>query len=228
MINIITDITYDIIHRLNNCVVARYGRCVLSTTPSVKPRSEQSSMAWIQSSIQVTKLSRSFCQRCGGICSSAVSVSMQRDWINFTPYLWNCLKCSKKTCQTEQEDHKIEISKRHTVFFTRCATFCCSVGQRISVTRALSMVISITASDWPIVQITRRYILRYLGHIPARVTCSTCGPWRQIWQMQRKTRAMVARKVWLPILLTLARSVKLLHASWVSDTQHCSPYTLGN
>ena len=173
MINIITDITYDIIHRLNNCVVARYGRCVLSTTPSVQPRADHHSMVWLQLWIQVTKSLRSFWLRCGGICSSAVLVSLQRDWTNCMPYLWNCSKCSKKTCQTEQEDRKVGISKRHIVFYIRCATFCCSVGQRTLVTRAPNMVISITASDWPIVQITRRFILQYLEHIPVRGTCST-------------------------------------------------------
>ena len=30
-----------------------------------------------------------------------------------------------------------------------------------------------TASIWPIVLTTKRYISRYFGHIPARVTCST-------------------------------------------------------
>ena len=88
-----------------------------------------------------------------------------------------------------------------TAFYIRCATFCCSVGQRTLVTRALNMAISITASDWPIVQITRRYILQYLGHIPVRGTCSTWGPWRQIWPTQRKTRMMEPRNLGLPLLL---------------------------
>jgi hypothetical protein len=59
--------------------------------------------------------------------------------------------------------------------------------------RALSMGALITASVWPIVRTTRRYISRYCVHIPARVTCSTCGPWRRIWPMRRRRRVMALR-----------------------------------
>ncbi len=63
-------------------------------------------------------------------------------------------------------------------------------------------------------------------HIPVRVTCSTCCPWKHIWPTLHRKRVMVLRN--LCLLLLLKRSVMLLLVKWVSYTQHCSPYTLGN
>jgi hypothetical protein len=132
-----------------------------------------------------------------------------------------------RTGGAEAEGWKLPgILRKRTVFFTRCVTFCCLVGLRTSVIRALSMAILITARNWPIAQTTRRYISRYSGHIPARVTCSTYGPWRQIWPMQRKTTVMVVRKRWLHLLLT--GRVRLALVSLESDTRLCSLYPLGN
>jgi hypothetical protein len=94
-------------------------------------------------------------------------------WTNSMLYPCSCLNCSRKTCHTELGGLRAGISKRSTAFFTRCVIFCCLDGLRTPVTRALSMGTLITASVWPIVRTTRRYILRYCEHIPARVTCST-------------------------------------------------------
>ena len=98
--------------------------------PSVQPGSDHHSMVWLLLSTRVTRSLRSFWQHFDGICSSAVLVSLLRDWTSCMTYLWNCLNCSKKICQTEQAGQEAGISKKHTVFFTRYATFCCLVGQR--------------------------------------------------------------------------------------------------
>ena len=78
--------------------------------------------------------------------NSAVSDSLLRDWTNSMIYQWSCLNCSKKKCQTELAGRKAGISEKHIVFFTRCATFFYLVGLKTSLTRALSMAISPTAS----------------------------------------------------------------------------------
>jgi hypothetical protein len=54
--------------------------------------------------------------------------------------------------------------------------------------RDLSTAILIIASVWLIVQTTRRCISLYFGHIPVKVTSSTCGPWKQICPTLLKTR----------------------------------------
>jgi hypothetical protein len=95
-----------------------------------------------------------------------------------------------------------------------------------SATRALSMATLITARNWPVAPTTRMYISRDFGHMPARVTCSTSGRWRQIWLTLSKTRVMTLGNLFLPLLSI--RRVKLVLASWGSDTRHCNQYTLEN
>jgi hypothetical protein len=153
-------------------------RFSLSTTPSVKPNPVQLSMVWPLSPTQVVKSSRSFWLHCGALSFLTA--------LGFMLYPWSCLKCSRKTCHTEPAGWRAGISKRCTAFFTRCKIFCCLDGLRTSVTRALSMGTSITASVWPIERTTRRYTSRPCKHIPARVTCSACGPWRRIWPTLRR------------------------------------------
>jgi hypothetical protein len=106
---------------------------------------------------------------------------------------WNCLTCSRKTCQTEQEGSKVGIEKKHLVLFIRYAISCSWVGPRTSATRDLSTAILIIASVWLIVQTTRSYISLYFGYIPVKPTCSICCPWKQICPALRKTRVMVLR-----------------------------------
>ena len=222
------DIIYDIMFPLtrNDWVLALHCRFILSMRPSVKPRRDQNSMAWLRLSTQVMTSSRSFWLHCGGICSSVGLVSPLWDWRNSMPCQWSCLNCSRTTCHTERVGQRAGILKKHTVFFTRCVTFCCLVGLRTSVTRALSMATLITARNWPIARTTRRYISRYFGHIPARVTCSTSGRWKQIWLTLRKTKVKLLRSLWQHLLLI--RRVKLVRVSWGSDTRRCNQYTLGN
>ncbi len=93
-------------------------------------------------------------------------------------------------------------------------------------TRALSMATLITARNCPIAPTTRMYISRYFWHMPARVTCSTSGRWRQIWLTLSKTRVMMLGNLFLR-LLTIRR-VKLVLASWRSNARHCNQHTLGS
>ena len=201
-------------------------RLFLSTTPSVRPCPVQNSVVWILLSIPVMRSLRSCWLHCGGICSSVVLVSLLWVWTNSMPYQWSCLICSRKTCHTEPAGQRAGILRKHTVFCTRCVTFCFLVGPRTSVTKALSMATLITAKNWPIAQTTRRYISRYFGHILARVTCSTSGRWRQIWLTRSKTRVKLLRSLHPHLLLI--RSVKLVLVSLGSDTRRCNQYTLGN
>ena len=201
-------------------------RLFLSTTPSVRPCPVQNSVVWILLSIPVMRSLRSCWLHCGGICSSVVLVSLLWVWTNSMPYQWSCLICSRKTCHTEPAGQRAGILRKRTVFFTRCVTFCCLVGPRTSVTRALSMATSITARNWPIARTTRMYISRYFGLMPARVTCSTFDRWRQIWLTLNKTRVTTPGNLFPPLLSI--RRVKRVLASWGSDTQHCNQYTLGN
>jgi hypothetical protein len=137
MYDIISDFIYHIISDFLFHVL--HCRFSLSTTPSVKLYPVQNCTVWPLSLTQVMKSSRSFWLHCGGICSSAVSVSMLWGWTNSMPYQWSCLKCSRKTCHTELAGQRVRISKRHTAFFTRCVIFCCLDGLRTSATRDLSM-----------------------------------------------------------------------------------------
>jgi hypothetical protein len=75
------------------------------------------------------------------------------------PYLWTAGTAQTKYARQNRQARrqKAGISKKHTVFFTRYATFCCLVGLRIhfnTVTGAqgLSTTTVITASVWPVVQ----------------------------------------------------------------------------
>ncbi len=186
----------------------------------------RNSTVWLLLSILMMRSLRSFWLHCGGICSSDVLVSRLWVWTNSMPYQRSCLICSRKTCHKEPAGQRAGILRKHTVFFTRCVTFCCLVGLKTSATRALSMATLITARNWPIAPTTRMYISRYFGHMPARVTCSTSGHWRQIWLTLSKTRVMTLGNLFLPLLSI--RRVKLVLASWGSDTRHCNQYTLGN
>jgi hypothetical protein len=129
------------------------------------------------------------------------------------PYQWNCLTCSRKTCQTEQEGSKVGILKKLTVFFIRYEISCFCVGPRTSATRDLSTALLIIESVWLIVQTTRRSISLYFSHIPVKATCSTCRPWKQIFPTLRKSRMMVLRNPSLWLVLLMTRRVKLLLVS---------------
>ncbi len=76
----------------------------------------------------VTKSSKFFWRHCDGICNSPVLDLLLRDWTNSMIYQWSCLNCSKKICQTELAGRKAGISRKHIVFFFRCATFFYSDG----------------------------------------------------------------------------------------------------
>ena len=99
------------------------------------------------------------------------------------------------------------------VFFIRYEISCFWGGPRTSATRDLSTAILIIASVWPIVQTTRRCISLYFSHIPVKVICSTCGPWKQIFSTLRKSRMMVLRNLSLCLVLLLTRRVKLVLVS---------------
>ena len=132
------DIIYDIMRQdmisyIISYIYHRHSICTVYAAVPFQPPIFPRHSVLMQSMVGITLT--------GGICSSAVLVSWKRDWTNSMPYSWSsgCLTCSKTTCHTEQAGQRAGISKKHTVFFTRYATFCFLVGLRTSVTRALSM-----------------------------------------------------------------------------------------